>query len=371
MITNDLTPIPQAEPDQPARTHEARGQNNAYAELKQQIRARGLLEKQTAYYTIKITLTFAFFIAGWVILPWLHTVWLLSLDAVALAVLTAQMGFLGHDAGHRQIAQRVRHNDLIGFLTGNFILGMSFDWWMDKHNQHHSHPNELDTDPDIDILFLAFSETDAARKRGFARILVRHQAFLFFPLLCLESFALQAQGVQFLVYGRAKHSLTESSLMLLHFLWYFGVLFFFLPPWQALLFIAIHQGLTGLFLGSTFAPNHKGMPVLDPKTPMDFLHRQVITARNVRGHPLVDFWYGGLNYQIEHHLFPTIPRNQLKHAQPIIRQFCEERAIPYYETSMAQSYREILQYLHAVGQTPSGKKTPGCSTVGASVEMGD
>jgi fatty acid desaturase len=280
------------------------------------------------------------------------------------------MGFIGHDAGHRQIAQRTRHNDLIGFLTGNLILGMSFDWWVDKHNQHHSHPNELDTDPDISIPFLAFSDIDAAGKQGVMRALVRYQAFLFFPLLCLEAFALQAQGLQFLFYRRARHALTESSLLLLHFLWYFGVLFFFLPAWQALLFIAIQQGLTGLLLGLAFAPNHKGMPILDPRTPMDFLHRQVITARNVRGHPLVDFWYGGLNYQIEHHLFPTIPRNQLKHAQPIIRQFCQERAIPYCETSMAQSYREIVQFLHTVGQTPAGTKMPACSSISESTEVG-
>ena len=353
--------LPQAESDQGARRRALHLQGQAYAELKQQLHARGLLEKQPVYYMIEITSTVVAFIAAWVILPWLHPLWLLSLDAVVLAVLTAQVGFIGHDAGHRQIARRTGHNDLIGWLAGNVLLGMSFAWWVEKHNQHHSHPNEVDTDPDIRIPFLAFSAADAARKRGVMRVLLRSQAVLFFPLLCLESFALQAQGLPFLLSGRAKHPLLESSLLLLHFLWYFGVLFYFLPPWQALLFLAIQQGLTGLLLGLAFAPNHKGMPLLDSKTSMDFLHRQVITARNVRGHPLVDWWYGGLNYQIEHHLFPTMARNQLKHAQPLIRQFCAARALPYCETSMGHSYREIVQYLHTVGQTPTGMEPPAAS----------
>jgi fatty acid desaturase len=350
--------MPQGEPEQPPRTREAHVHSDAYAELKLQVRQHGFLEKQTRYYTGKIVITLALFVLTLGLLPWLHTLWLQSLDAVVLALLTTQMGFLGHDAGHRQICHHLRWNDLVGLLAGNVILGMSFGWWLEKHNQHHSHPNQLDTDPDISIPFLAFSETDAERKHGFARFMVCHQAWCFFPLLCVESVALQVQGVSFLLGGRARHTVTEMSLLVLHYCWYIGVLFLLLSPWEALLFLVIHQGVTGLYLGSTFAPNHKGMPILDGKTPLDFLHRQVITARNVRGHPLIDCWYGGLNYQIEHHLFPTMPRNQLKRAQPLVRQFCKERSIPYYETSMAASYGEIIAYLHRVGRSSSTLATP-------------
>ncbi|MDP8950858.1 MAG: fatty acid desaturase, partial [Actinomycetota bacterium] len=81
----------------------------------------------------------------------------------------------------------------------------------------------------------------------------------------------------------------------------------------------------------------------------DFLRRQVLTSRNVTAHPLTDFWYGGLNYQIEHHLFPSMPRNKLREAQSIVKAFCREHAIAYHETSVLRSYREILQHLHEVG----------------------
>jgi fatty acid desaturase len=83
--------------------------------------------------------------------------------------------------------------------------------------------------------------------------------------------------------------------------------------------------------------------------------RQVITARNVYAHPWNDFWYGGLNYQIEHHLFPSMPRNNLKKAQKVVKAFCQEHEISYYETSVARSYKEILSFLHGIG-TPLRKQ---------------
>jgi fatty acid desaturase len=100
---------------------------------------------------------------------------------------------------------------------------------------------------------------------------------------------------------------------------------------------------------SIFAPNHKAMPLLERDSKVDFLRRQVLTSRNVIAHPITDFWYGGLNYQIEHHLFPRLPRNKLREAQPIIRGFCRDHSIAYHETSVLQSYKEILQHLHEVG----------------------
>jgi fatty acid desaturase len=117
---------------------------------------------------------------------------------------------------------------------------------------------------------------------------------------------------------------------------------------QALLFIVVHQALFGLYMGLVFAPNHKGMQLLDDESQLDFVRRQVLTSRDVKGHAVTDFLYGGLNYQIEHHLFPSMPRNKLKEAQTIVRAFCEARSIPYRETGALQSNREILQYLHRV-----------------------
>ncbi len=157
-----------------------------------------------------------------------------------------------------------------------------------------------------------------------------------------------------------KYHKIEILLLTLHHLLYLGMLFFCLNPWQALIFMVIHQGLFGLFLGSAFAPNHKGMPILAKGSRIDFLRRQVLTSRNVNGGFLHsnDFWYGGLNYQVEHHLFPSMPRNNLRKAQKIVQAFCQEHEIAYYETSMVQSFREIFLFLHQVSAPLRVKPTP-------------
>jgi fatty acid desaturase len=103
-------------------------------------------------------------------------------------------------------------------------------------------------------------------------------------------------------------------------------------------------------MASVFAPNHKGMPQVDGTTQLDFLRKQVLTARNVRSGAATDLWYGSLNYQIEHHLFPAMPRNRVRAAHRIVLEFCGEVGVPYYQTSMAQSYRELLVFLHEVGR---------------------
>ena len=129
---------------------------------------------------------------------------------------------------------------------------------------------------------------------------------------------------------------------------YLAILFVFLPPWQAALFIVVHRALAGFYMGSVFAPNHKGMPVLEPGAKLDYLRQQVLTARDVLPNSVIDYAYGGLNYQIEHHLFPNMPRNRLKDAREVVKAFCLERGIPYHETGFWQSQREILGYMHEV-----------------------
>jgi fatty acid desaturase len=126
--------------------------------------------------------------------------------------------------------------------------------------------------------------------------------------------------------------------------------FFVLPPVKAMLFILVQQGLFGFYLGCSFAPNHKGMPVLAASDKTDFLRRQVLTSRNVRGGWLTDFALGGLNYQIEHHLFPSMPRPNLRRAQALVAAFCAEREVPYARTSLLGSYGQALRYLDAVGR---------------------
>jgi fatty acid desaturase len=323
-------------------------QANDYVELKKLIKQDGLLNRQPAYYAYKITAVIGLFALSIVLLFVVHNFWFQLGNAVLLAVASAQLGFLGHDGGHRQVFRSTRKNEFLTLITGNLLIGMSNGWWLDKHNAHHSHPNEVDMDPDIDLGVLAFSDEDARKTKGLVRLIVKHQKYFFFPLLALLGMDLQRRSVIYLWTHKDKYRLLEALLLTLHHVLYFGMVFFCLNPWQAIIFVLIHQALFGVFLGSAFAPNHKGMPILEKGCRVDFLRRQVLTSRNVHGGLFNDFWYGGLNYQVEHHLFPSMPRNNLKRAQKIVRAYCQEHAIAYYETSMLQSFREILLFLHTV-----------------------
>jgi fatty acid desaturase len=118
---------------------------------------------------------------------------------------------------------------------------------------------------------------------------------------------------------------------------------------MAIAFLAVHQCLFGVYLGSLFAPNHKGMPILKGADRPDFLRRQVLTSRNVRGGRLTDIALGGLNHQIEHHLFPSMPSPNLRKARAIVRRYCQELGLDYAETGLIASYRLALASLHQAG----------------------
>lgn len=322
-------------------------QQQDYADLKRLVTQAGLLDKQLGYYVWNTATRLALLGASLTFLFIVDNVWLQLLNAALLSFAFTQIGFLVHDAGHRQIFDRAASNDLFGLAT-NLLLGFSRSWWVDTHNEHHVNPNDLDLDPHTALPVFAFSEEQARSKRGVPRLLVGYQSFYFVPVLLLEGIGVRLASVQYLLRGDGKDRPAEAALMALHFVLYFSLLFYVLSLWQAVTFFAVHQALLGLYMGLVFAPNHKGMPLLDAESQLDFLRRQVLTSRDVSAHPVTDFLYGGLNYQIEHHLFPSMPRNKLREAQTIVRAFCEGRSIPYRESSVLQSNKEIFQYLHLV-----------------------
>jgi fatty acid desaturase len=321
-----------------------------YSELMRQVKGAGLLDRRPGYYTAKIALTAGSLLAAWGVFVLLGNSWWQLAVAVFLAGVFAQLGFIGHDAGHRQIFRSRRANYLLGLAHGNLAIGLSYGWWVDKHNRHHVHPNQEGKDPDIAIRALAFSVEQSTRKRGIARFVARRQRLLLFPLLMFEAVQLHTASVRALLRRGLRHRSWEGLLLLVHIVGYLTIVFLVVSPIKAIAFIAVQQALFGLYLGLSFAPNHKGMPILAEDDETDFLRRQVLTSRNVRGGWLVDFGLGGLNYQIEHHLFPSMPRANLRRAQTIVREFCRSHGVAYCETSLWRSYAQTLRHLHDVGQ---------------------
>jgi len=331
-------------PDEPRR-------GSDYAELSRQVKQAGLLERRRWSYTWRIAVVIALLAAGWGAFVLVGDSWWQLAVAVFLGVMFTQLGFLGHDAGHRQISGSRRVSRILGVLLGNLGIGLSYGWWVDKHNRHHAHPNTEGADPDIGMRVLAFTETQARASRGWSRAVFRYQAYLFFPMLLGEALSVHVAGVRSLASRDSGTRPAEAALLGIHFVGYLTVVFLVLSPVKAVVFILVQQGVFGVYLGAAFAPNHKGMPILSPGDRSDFLRRQVLTSRNVRGGWLTDLALGGLNYQIEHHLFPSMPRPALGRSQPLIMEFCRQTGLPYCEASLVGSYAQALRYLAIVGRS--------------------
>jgi fatty acid desaturase len=320
-----------------------------YAELKRRVEAAGLLKKRPGYYTLMLITNSVLFIGSLLLLLLVHSWWGTALVAVVLAFVSGQLGFQLHDSGHRQMFASRRLNSIVGIVTGDALLGMSHGWWVDKHNRHHGNPNNEDLDPDIGPGVIAYSPEQASSKRGVGRWIVKHQAQLFFPLLFGLGWSMHVASVKYLIASRSRMRWVEIATLCVHAIAFPALLVVMVGPWRALLVIVIQRSVAGFYLASVFAPNHKGMPQIEKGQELDFLRSQVLTARNVRSHPLTDLVYGCLNYQIEHHLFPTMPRCNVRRAHAIVRDYCAELGVPYYETSIYRSYEEILSFLHEVG----------------------
>ncbi|MFF0885379.1 fatty acid desaturase family protein [Streptomyces sp. NPDC003456] len=320
-----------------------------FSELSRRITEAGLLRRRPLYYSVRFGLVAAALAGCTSAFVALGDSWAQLIVAVALAVVFGQLGLAAHDLAHRQVFSRRRPSEAGGLLVADLLLGMSYGWWMNKHTRHHANPNHEGKDPDVSPDILVWSRRQARRAKGLPGFVGKYQAALFFPLLTLEGLNLSFSSFRALKSPSMKKPVLEGSLLVAHFVVYFGGIFAVLSPVKALVFLAVHQGLFGVYLGSVFAPNHKGMPMIEEGTRLDFLRRQVLTSRNVRGGALIDVFMGGLNYQIEHHLFPSMPTPALAEAQRITERYCAELGVPYQQARLIESYRVALRHLRSVG----------------------
>ncbi|MEU4211679.1 acyl-CoA desaturase [Streptomyces sp. NPDC026206] len=321
-----------------------------FAPLLRRIRSAGLLDRRRGRYALTIAGNLLALAATATGLVLTGDSWWTLLLAVPAAVLSARTAFIGHDSGHAQIAATRRANRVLGLIHADLLLGMSYAWWNDKHNRHHANPNHVDKDPDVGVGALVWTRQQAVRREGFTRWLTRNQARLFFPLLLLEGINLKVSSVRDLKRQEAGARRVEAALLTLHVAGYATLLLSSMSPGKAVAFALLHHALFGLHLGMVFAPNHKGMEMPDPDGERwGHLRRQVLTSRNVRGGPVTDWFMGGLNYQIEHHLFPNMPRHHLRLARPLVRTHCASAGLTYAETGLIDSYAQALRHMHEVG----------------------
>ncbi|WP_374315534.1 fatty acid desaturase [Microbacterium sp.] len=322
-----------------------------FTELAAVVRASGLMRRRYGYYWTKLVAVPVVLAAGIVAFVLVGDTWWQLFTAVGFAVIFTQVAMLGHDAAHRQIFVSGRWNDWISLILGDLVVGMSYGWWRRKHTRHHANPNKIEADPDLDLPVIAFTPQQAQAQRSpIARWVVAHQGVFFFPILLLEGLSLHASSVRRVVAREhVDRRWVEIGFLLLRLGGFVALVFLVLSPGIAAVFLAVQLGIFGVYMGMAFAPNHKGMPLVPKDARLDFLTRQVVMSRNIRGSRILDVAMGGLNYQIEHHLFPSMPRPHLRRAAPIVAEYCRERGVPYVATGLWESYGIVVRYINRVG----------------------
>ena len=323
---------------------------SAYARVLATAKEAGLMRRAPGFYAIvfgSLVLATAGVVYGFIVLG---DTWYQLLIAAALGLLLTQFAFLTHEASHRQVFTSGKLNDRVGRLLAAGVVGISYAWWMNKHTRHHQHPNTMGKDPDIEIDTISFTEEDARTRTGFLAWITRRQGYLFFPLLTLEGLNLHLRStVALFERGPIPGRVLELTLIFVRLGAYVGVVFWLLPVGMAFAFIGVQMAVFGIYMGASFAPNHKGMPLISAGMKIDFFRRQVMTSRNIRGGFWMSILFGGLNLQIEHHLFPGMARPHLNTARSFVRAACKREGVTYTETAMMASYGRVIEYLNRVG----------------------
>jgi len=315
-----------------------------YASLRNELRRAGAFDPGKFYYAWQASSAFGIFGLAVLLLFHIHSLWMYPIVASVLAFASTRLGLLGHDLGHGQVFKAEAGNfiAMIGLIP---LIGVSPSWWKSAHNAHHIYANDTVSDSHSNISVLAFSHDQFALKSDALRKVVKFQKYYFLPLLMLEGLVPKVNSWMAIIKGEGRHRGWEGAGLILHTFGMIAGAVIVLGPWHAALLVVLMHGVMGLYWGLLFAPNHKGMEQFTPGDRPDFVSAQVRATRNVTPNLFVDMLFGGLNYQIEHHLFPDLPRRGLKVARPIVRRFCEYAGFTYVEVNVLESYAITLHSL--------------------------
>lgn len=294
---------------------------------------------------------FSFLLGFALLVSWSQaSTWVLVVCYFAIALLLAQFAFVGHDAGHGAASGEMAVNRIIGHFSMTCVTGLAFDEWSTRHRAHHRFCQCEASDPDMDVsLVVSLTEYSKLKKGTLGRWLTRHQSthIWFLSLLFGHSQRLLSQAA---VLSRPHRYPIDAIGLLFHFALWCGVPIVLLDKGLAVAMLTYLVPLTllGPYLAAIFWVNHIGMPLIADNTEFSFLERQSVTSRTITNPRSTDWIFGGLNYQIEHHLFPQVPSGNLRSVQAIVQTHFDLGGIAYNKTSWWGAIREIAEHLRCV-----------------------
>lgn len=323
-----------------------------FTELMARIKNEGLLRRSYGFYwSLLIGLPLLLVGLG-AVSVWLGDSWWQLAMAVGLSVVMTQIAFIGHDAAHRQIFATGPANERAALVMANLFVGMGLGWWKRKHSRHHGAPNQVGSDPDIETGAVVFTPQGLEdRTTPLQRWVTGKQGWFFFPLVSLVGLQMTVDSFKHLfARGPVKKRALELTLLTLRHGGLIVFAFLVMPPVIAVSFLVVQLLVLGFYLGMSFAVNHIGRPIVPKGVKVDFLRRQVLMSRNISGGLPVSILLGGLNFQIEHHLFPSMSRPNLARTAPIVREHCRRLGVDYHEVSLRKGYAEVGRYINEVGR---------------------
>lgn len=306
-----------------------------FTDLQEQVRDAGLLE----CVPVRGILEMLAIIASLILVFTTMEMWNPFLMGLFMTLIFTRSVFVSHDILHLQYFKNKKISMLLSYPFASLILCNSSSWWIWKHNiNHHNWCNVPEKDEDIRALDGAFTPDNKGNSK-FVRsnkyLLFWGAIFFMYPAFILKSYSY--------VLERGKY--TELALMMLHWLVIWGVVFYTLPLTSAIIvFVTLYLSLSA-WLSLGFMTNHLGCEVFNTEESekLSWMELQMRTSRSLKGGVFVHWFYGGLNTQIEHHLFPKAPRFNLLKVQQLTRDFANKHNIKYFETSPIRAYIQINQ----------------------------
>ncbi|RCS93644.1 acyl-CoA desaturase [Brevibacterium aurantiacum] len=323
-----------------------------FSALMAQVKEAGLLARRPGWNTLRFVLLGISYVVAFAMLFLIGESWWQMATAVVFGILFTQTAYVAHDAAHRQIFTNGKVGEWVSTIIGNLFIGLSFGWWLKKHNAlHHANPNKAGVDGDIAPGALIFDPADAQGLTGLRKWLAAHQGWFFFPLLTLAGVQLHVNSVKAILVGQSsiKRRWIEGIFIGIRIIGFPLIAIWAAGPLIGIVFTIVQVMVFGVHMGGSFAPNHKGQPIVPKDVKIDFLRRQTLMSRNISGGRPMGFLMGGLNYQIEHHLFPSMPSVNLHKVQPMVREYCAQKDIKYTETTLFESFGIIVRYLNRAG----------------------
>jgi len=308
-----------------------------FSDLKDQVRAAGLLDRVPVRGTIEMIAT----IASMIVIYWTAPMWNPILLGLFMSLVFTRAVFISHDILHTQYFKNKSLSVKLSYPFSAIILSNSSSWWDFKHNvNHHTWCNVPEKDEDI----LAMDGAFTTKQKGNSTFLRSIKYLVFWGALFFMYPAFIVQSYNFVI---KKKKWGELILMLLHWPIIWGTMFYILPFNDALtVFITLYITLSA-WLAFGFITNHLGCEVFekDESESLTWMELQMRTSRSLKGGAFVHWFYGGLNTQIEHHLFPKAPRFNLLKIQNMTRNFAKKHDIEYFETTPIEAYVQINDVL--------------------------